>query len=98
MERTVDHEGVRLSYSVDGRRDSPTILFINSIGTTRELWSRQTAGPLSRHHLQRAEIGRSFRISKLVLVDPSHLWTNSGSRTSVSRPKLAGPIAHLPMR
>jgi len=46
MDRTVDREGVRLSYTVDGPADSPAILFINSIGTTRELWSRQVA-PLS---------------------------------------------------
>jgi 3-oxoadipate enol-lactonase len=49
MERTVDHEGVRLSYSVDGSSDSPTILFINSIGTTRELWSRQATALADRY-------------------------------------------------
>lgn len=43
MNRTVDSAGATLSYSVAGSRDAPTILFINSIGTTRELWSRQVA-------------------------------------------------------
>jgi 3-oxoadipate enol-lactonase len=51
MERTVDREDVRLSYSVDGSRDSPTILFINSIGTTRELWSRQVAALADRYRV-----------------------------------------------
>jgi 3-oxoadipate enol-lactonase len=31
------------SYSVTGSPDSPTLLFINSIGTTRALWARQVA-------------------------------------------------------
>ena len=33
--------GGPISYSVDGSPDSPALLFINSIGTTRDLWSRQ---------------------------------------------------------
>jgi 3-oxoadipate enol-lactonase len=37
----VDNLGARISYSVDGPPGAPVILFINSIGTTRELWSRQ---------------------------------------------------------
>lgn len=35
--------GVYIDYSVAGDPSSPTILFINSIATTRELWSRQVA-------------------------------------------------------
>lgn len=35
--------GGPISYSVDGSPDSPALLFINSIGTTRDLWSRQIA-------------------------------------------------------
>jgi|SRR5215510_9385462 len=51
MNRTVDREGVRLSYSIDGAVGSPTILFINSIGTTRELWSRQVAALADRYRV-----------------------------------------------
>src|SRR5262245_63998231 len=51
MNRSVDREGVRLGYSVDGSSDSPTILFINSIGTTRELWSRQVAALVDRYRV-----------------------------------------------
>lgn len=43
MDRTVDVAGATISYSVAGSADAPTILFINSIGTTRDLWSRQVA-------------------------------------------------------
>jgi 3-oxoadipate enol-lactonase len=35
--------GMSISYTVDGSPDSPTLLFINSIATTRDLWSRQVA-------------------------------------------------------
>ena len=51
MERSVDREGVGLSYSIDGPADAPTILFINSIGTTRELWSRQVAALADRYRV-----------------------------------------------
>src|SRR5215470_8623203 len=43
MDRTVDRDGARICYSVDGPAEAPVLLFINSIGTTRELWSRQVA-------------------------------------------------------
>jgi 3-oxoadipate enol-lactonase len=33
--------GARIEYSVAGAATAPTLLFINSIGTTRELWARQ---------------------------------------------------------
>jgi 3-oxoadipate enol-lactonase len=46
-----EHAGARISYSVDGPSDAPTILFINSIGTTRELWSRQTAALADRYRV-----------------------------------------------
>src|SRR5262245_31218783 len=33
--------GARIEYSVAGAATAPTLLFINSIGTARELWARQ---------------------------------------------------------
>ena len=33
--------GARIDYSIAGAATAPTLLFINSIATTRELWSRQ---------------------------------------------------------
>jgi 3-oxoadipate enol-lactonase len=43
VERGVDSAGATISYSVEGPANTPVLLFINSIGTTRELWSRQVA-------------------------------------------------------
>jgi 3-oxoadipate enol-lactonase len=43
MDRQVQSTDARISYSVDGSIDGPTLLFINSIATVRELWSRQVA-------------------------------------------------------
>ena len=37
----VESNGARISYSVDGPLGRPTLLFINSIGTTRDLWQAQ---------------------------------------------------------
>ena len=34
-------DGARIDYSVAGAATAPTLLFINSIATTRELWARQ---------------------------------------------------------
>src|SRR5215217_5603819 len=34
-------DGARIDYSVTGAASAPTLLFINSIATTRELWARQ---------------------------------------------------------
>ena len=41
MERSVDTSGARISYEVDGPADAPGLLLVNSIGTTRHLWTRQ---------------------------------------------------------
>jgi 3-oxoadipate enol-lactonase len=43
MERTVESDHARISYSVEGPSDAPALLLSNSIGTTRDLWARQTA-------------------------------------------------------
>jgi 3-oxoadipate enol-lactonase len=51
MERIVESAGATISYSVDGATDAPAILFINSIGTTRELWSRQRAALADRYRV-----------------------------------------------
>ena len=48
MDRTVVNAGATISYSVDGASDAPVLLLINSIGTTRDLWSQQVAA-LSSH-------------------------------------------------
>ena len=34
-------DGARIDYSIAGAPSAPTLLFINSIATTRELWARQ---------------------------------------------------------
>ena len=49
MERHVQSDAARISYSVEGLSGAPTILFINSIGTTRELWSRQATALADRY-------------------------------------------------
>ena len=51
MERTVEGARATISYSVDGPSAAPVILFINSIGTTRELWSRQVATLADRYRI-----------------------------------------------
>jgi 3-oxoadipate enol-lactonase len=51
MERHVQTAAATISYSIDGAADTPTLLFINSIATTRELWSRQVAALAESHRL-----------------------------------------------
>jgi 3-oxoadipate enol-lactonase len=51
MERMVESAGATISYSVGGPASAPVILFINSIGTTRELWTRQTAALADRYRV-----------------------------------------------
>jgi len=51
MDRTVNSLGATISYSVDGPSNAHVILFINSIGTTRELWSRQAAALDDRYRV-----------------------------------------------
>lgn len=41
MEQQVKHGDAVLTYEVDGPPDAPALLLINSIGSTREMWSRQ---------------------------------------------------------
>ena len=41
MDCLVDNGGARISYSVEGPRERPVVLFVNSIGTTRDLWLPQ---------------------------------------------------------
>ena len=51
MDRIVSSNGASISYTVDGASNAPTILFINSIGTTRDLWSRQIAAFRDRYRV-----------------------------------------------
>jgi 3-oxoadipate enol-lactonase len=44
-------DGARIDYSVAGAATAPTLLFINSIATTRELWARQVS-----------RLSKSFRV------------------------------------
>ena len=41
MDRLVDTSGARISYTVEGPSGRPILLFVNSIGTTRDLWLPQ---------------------------------------------------------
>jgi 3-oxoadipate enol-lactonase len=41
MDRIVDSNGARISYTIEGPPERPVLLFINSIGTTRDLWLPQ---------------------------------------------------------
>jgi 3-oxoadipate enol-lactonase len=41
MDRLIESSGARISYTVEGPSDCPVLLFINSIGTTRDLWLPQ---------------------------------------------------------
>jgi 3-oxoadipate enol-lactonase len=41
MDRLVDTSGARISYTVEGPPERPVLLFVNSIGTTRDLWLPQ---------------------------------------------------------
>jgi 3-oxoadipate enol-lactonase len=51
MDRTATSSGATISYSVGGPASAPVLLFINSIGTTRELWSRQRAALADRYRV-----------------------------------------------
>jgi len=53
MEGHVQSAGVGISYTVEGPPDAPVLLFINSIGTTRDLWARQVAPLAGRYRLIR---------------------------------------------
>jgi len=49
MERQVESDGARIGYTIEGPADAPVLLFINSIGTTRDLWARQVAPLAGRY-------------------------------------------------
>jgi 3-oxoadipate enol-lactonase len=53
MDCIVESIGARISYSVDGPLDRPTLLFINSIGTTRDLWQPQVPALVGTYRLIR---------------------------------------------
>ena len=43
MERTVEAGGARITYLIEGPPGAPVVLFVNSIGSTRDLWGPQVA-------------------------------------------------------
>jgi len=49
MERTVETGGARITYLAEGPRGAPTVLFVNSIGATRDLWGPQVAAVTKAH-------------------------------------------------
>ena len=51
MNTVVSSNGARISYSVEGAAGAPAILLVNSIGTTRDLWT-----------LQIPTLSRTFRV------------------------------------
>jgi 3-oxoadipate enol-lactonase len=53
MERTVSTSGATISYIVDGAADFPTLLLLNSIGSTRGMWARQLPAFTQRHRVIR---------------------------------------------
>jgi 3-oxoadipate enol-lactonase len=53
MDCIVESNGARISYSVDGPLDRPVLLFINSIGTTRDLWQAQIPALIGTYRLIR---------------------------------------------
>ena len=53
MDCIVESSGARISYSVEGPLDRPTLLFINSIGTTRDLWQAQVPALIGTYRVIR---------------------------------------------
>jgi len=41
MDRIVQSDGARISYSLEGPENAPVLVLSHSLGTTRELWARQ---------------------------------------------------------
>ena len=63
MDRIVEITGARISYTVEGPPERPVILFINSIGTTRDLWLPQVPALIGTYRLIRYDArghGTSF--------------------------------------
>jgi 3-oxoadipate enol-lactonase len=53
MDRIVESSGARISYTVEGPADAPTLIFINSIGTTRDLWLPQVPALVGTYRIIR---------------------------------------------
>ena len=53
MDRFVESNGARISYTVEGPSERPVLLFINSIGTTRDLWLPQVPSLVGTYRLIR---------------------------------------------
>ena len=53
MDRIVESDGARISYTVEGPPDRPVLLFINSIGTTRDLWLPQVPALVGTYRIIR---------------------------------------------
>jgi 3-oxoadipate enol-lactonase len=53
MDCIVESSGSRISYSVDGPLERPALLFINSIGTTRDLWQQQVPALVGTYRIIR---------------------------------------------
>jgi 3-oxoadipate enol-lactonase len=53
MEGAARSTGADISYTVEGPAEAPVLLFINSIGTTRDLWLRQVAPLAARYRVIR---------------------------------------------
>ena len=49
MERTIETGGARITYLIEGPPGAPVVLFINSIGSTRDLWGPQVAAVTKAH-------------------------------------------------
>jgi len=49
MERTIETGGARITYLIEGPPGAPVVLFINSIGATRDLWGPQVAAVTKAH-------------------------------------------------
>ncbi len=53
MDHHVTSDIAIISYDSEGPRGAPTVLLINSIAATRELWARQTPALAARYHVIR---------------------------------------------
>jgi 3-oxoadipate enol-lactonase len=53
MDRIVESNGARISCTVEGPPERPVLLFINSIGTTRDLWLPQVPALIGPYRLLR---------------------------------------------
>jgi 3-oxoadipate enol-lactonase len=53
MDAQVTSGGADISYTIEGPTGAPVLLFINSIGTTRDLWARQLPALTGRYRVIR---------------------------------------------